>query len=77
MVRLAEQIEPESGNLGQHPPFVRDAGGQYPVEGADAVRADQQKAIAQIVDIAHLAAVDRQPWQGCLSNRSIGHSILG
>ena len=75
MVRLAEQLEPEGGDLRQHPPLVGNAGRQHPVEGADPVGADQQQAVAQIVNVAHLPAADRQPGQGRFSNNG-GHEWI-
>ena len=63
VVRLAQLREPEGGDLRQQPPLVRDGGGQNPVEGADPVGADQQQAIAQVVNIPHFAPPHRQTGQ--------------
>ena len=76
VVRLAEQLEPEGGDLRQHPPLVGNGRRQHPVEGADPVGADQQQAVAQIVDVAHLAAPHRQTRQGRFSNNGGGHEWI-
>ena len=52
MVRLAEQLEPEGGDLRQNPPLVGDGRRQHPIEGADPVGAHQQEAVAEIINIA-------------------------
>jgi hypothetical protein len=36
--------------------LVGDAGGQHPVEGADAVGGDDDEAVAKVVDVADLTA---------------------
>ena len=60
MVGLFKPIEPKRGYLRQYAPLVGYAGGKYPVEGADAVGADQQELIADVIDIAYFAAADGQ-----------------
>ena len=57
MIRLVEQFEPEQAGLRQHAPFVGNAGGQDPIEGADPVGGNQQQAVAEIINIADLAAM--------------------
>src|SRR5262245_55189646 len=56
MMRNVQIIEPEEGQRGQQPAFVGDAGGQHPVERAEAVGGHQNQPITQVVDVAHLAA---------------------
>ena len=53
---LVEAVEPEATELRQHAAFLRDAGGENPVEGADAIGAHQEEAIAEVVDVANFAA---------------------
>ncbi len=75
VVRLVQTVEPEGADLGEHAPLVGNAGGQHPVEGADAVGADQQQFVAQVVDIAHFAAADGQVLPGSFAGR-IGSWVL-
>ena len=58
---------------GQHPPLVGDAGGQDPVERAEPVGADQQEPVAQVVDVADLAAPHGQARQRGFENYGGGH----
>ena len=70
VIGLAQPLEPERADLRQHATLVGNAGGQDPVEGADAVGADQQQLVAQVVNVADLAAADRQVAQRRLQNGS-------
>ena len=55
--QVAKKFKPEKRKLGQHPPLVRDAGGQYIVKGGNAVGGDKQQPVfVQMVNVAHLAA---------------------
>ena len=54
-----QSLEPEGGNLVQHPPFVGNAVGQNDIEGRDAIRSHDQKAVPQIVDVPDLSAVQK------------------
>jgi hypothetical protein len=45
MVLNAESSKPEETQLIQDPTFVRDTVWHHPIEGADAIGADDQKAI--------------------------------
>ncbi len=49
-------FEPESGNLIEDRPFIRDRVGQNNVEGGKAIGRDKEEGIAEIEDFAHLAA---------------------
>src|SRR5262249_42276985 len=49
-------IEPEQRQRRQHAALVRDGSRQHPVEGADAIGGDNDETIAEIVDVADLAA---------------------
>ncbi len=56
---VARAVEPEGGHLGEDGALVRDAVGQDRVEGGDAVGRDHQEAaVAEVVGVAHLAAVE-------------------
>jgi hypothetical protein len=55
MVRHAQEVEPEHGETREHAALVGDAGRQHPVEGTDAVRGDEDEAVAEVVDVADLA----------------------
>ena len=50
--------EPEIGNLREHLALARDAVGHDDVEGRDAVGGDEQQAVAEVEDFAHLAALE-------------------
>jgi len=54
--QVAQKVEPENRELGQHFALVRDAGGQNVVESRDAVGGDDEKFVAHAIDIAHFAA---------------------
>ena len=48
-----QTLEPKLAQLRQHTPFVRNPAREYPVESTDAVGADDQKSIAEVIDIAN------------------------
>ena len=51
-----DDIEPVERKAGQDPALVGDAVGQHPVKRADAIGRDQEEAVAQVIDVANLAA---------------------
>ncbi len=53
--QVAQKVEPENGKLGQDLALVRDAGGKNVVECRDAVGSDNQKLLANAINIAHFA----------------------
>ena len=53
---IAHALEPEPGKLRQHLPLVRYAGAEHVVERGDAIGGDDQQLVADLVDIANLAA---------------------
>ena len=55
---VAHQVEPEERNLRQNLALARHAAGHDHVEGADPVGRNEEQRVAEVVDIAHLAAVD-------------------
>ena len=67
-------LEPESGELSENKPLIGDAGGQDDVEGGDAVGGDDEQLVAQVVDVAHLAAGVERQLQGSLGEHGGGHS---
>ena len=52
---VAEQLEPEERELGEHLALVRDRVGQHHVERAEAVGRDEQQPVAEVVEVADLA----------------------
>ena len=54
-----EEVEPEEAELGEHAALVGDAVGHDAVEGADAVGGDEEEGVAEVVDVADLAADGR------------------
>ena len=60
MVRLERfgLREPEIGNLREHLALARDAVGHDHVERREAVGGDEQQAVAEVEDFAHLAALE-------------------
>ena len=56
MVRWVEHIEPESANLRQHAPLVGNSRGEHVIKGADAIGADHQQPVAQVIHVAHFAS---------------------
>ena len=54
-LRLAE---PKIRNLGQYLTLARNAHGHDDIECGDAIRRDEQQTIAQVKDVAHLAALE-------------------
>src|SRR5205823_5383129 len=56
MVVVLQLAEPEDADAGEDSSLVGDAVGQDPVERADPVGGDDQEAaVAEVVDVAHLA----------------------
>ena len=55
-LRHAEEVEPEQRQGREDAALVGDAGRQHPVEGADAVGGDDDEPVAEVVDVADLAA---------------------
>jgi hypothetical protein len=51
-----EFFEPEKRELGKNAPFVGNGRGKNDVEGGKAIGGDDEKPIAEVVDIANLAA---------------------
>ena len=71
---LGEAAEPEVRELREDLPLVRDAGREHAVEGGDAVGRDEEEAVAEVVDVAHLSAARRrEPRQGSLEH-GFGHA---
>ena len=66
----------KAADLRQHAALVGNAGGQHPVERADAVGADQQQLVAQVVDIADFAAADLQIGQRSLQQGRLAHGVF-
>ena len=60
MVRLERfgLREPEIRNLREHLAFARNAVGHDDVESREAVGGDEQQAVAEVEDFAHLAALE-------------------
>src|SRR5262249_1101870 len=56
VVRDAQVIEPEPRQAGEDAALVGDAGRQHPVAGADPVAGDDDEAVAEVIDVAHLPA---------------------
>ena len=75
VIGLTEQVEPEGGDLRQHPPLVGDSAGQDPVEGADPIGAHQQEPVAQVVNIPHFAASHGQVAHRTLKHNRTVHGI--
>ena len=58
---VAHALEPEPRELRQHLALVGDAGAEHVVERGDAIGGDDEQLIADLVDVAHLAAaMERQ-----------------
>ena len=55
---LFEVVEPEERDLREHLALVRDRIGQDAVERRQAVRRHKQQRLAQVEDLAHLAALE-------------------
>ena len=53
---VGELPEPEVRELGQDLALVGDAGGEHAVEGGDPVARDEKERVAEIVELADLAA---------------------
>ena len=56
MVGDLQAIEPESTQSCQDAPLVGNAVGQHPIERTQTIGRDQKKPIAQIINVAYLAA---------------------
>ncbi len=56
----AEFFEPEKTQRGENPAFVGNAVGHHDVVSADAVGGDDQERIAQVINVANLAAANGQ-----------------
>src|SRR5262245_49653662 len=69
MVRDLQEVEPEQRHVRKDAPLVGNAGRQHPVEGADAVRGNDDEPVAEIVNIAHLAATARDAGNVTLQER--------
>ena len=74
VVRRVQLLEPELTDLRQHTSLVGDAGRQHPVECADAVGADQQQLVTQIIDVPDLAASHGQTRQRRL-HHGLAHDV--
>ena len=61
--------EPEERDLRQDAALVRDAGSEHVVEGGDSIGRDDHEAIAEVVDVAHLAVAIRS----AAGERSLEH----
>ena len=64
---VLQEVEPEEGKLGEDAPLVGDRRRKHDVEGADAIRGDDEQAIAEIVDVADFSA----PPEGQLGNPAL------
>jgi hypothetical protein len=61
---IAHAGEPETRQLRQHLALVGNAGAEHVVERGDAIGRDDQQAIVDLVDVAHLAtAVECQAFE--------------
>jgi hypothetical protein len=56
--QLGEALKPEVRKLREHLALARNAVGHDAVEGRDAIRGDEQKGIAQVENLADLAALE-------------------
>ncbi len=66
---IFQEIEPEERELRQDASLVGYRRGHDDVEGREAIRSHDKQAVAQIIDIAHLAARQRRDARKiCLSN---------
>ncbi len=70
-LRLAE---PEIGNLGQHLALARNAIGHDHVKGRNPVRRHEQQTVAEVKNLAHLAALElAKTGQVEFEQRSVRH----
>ena len=53
---VAQQIQPEDGELGQHSSFVGNGRWQDIIERGKTIRGDKDQELAGVVDVTHLAA---------------------
>ena len=73
---VARELEPEGGELGEDGPLVGDAVGQDDVEGGDAVGGHHEEVVAQVVGIAHLAAMEQgRAGEGSLHENGHGYVL--
>ena len=79
----AEQLEPERAELRQDAALVGNARRHHPVERADPVGRHQEQPVAQVIDIADLAAANGYTGQvgfkesGHGGSRGSGFSVQG
>jgi len=65
---VTEQVEPEERNPREYLALERDGVGKHDVERADPIRGDYEQAIAEVVDVSHLAlgvgakVIGREHW---------------
>ena len=52
---VAQEIEPEQRKLREYLALIRNAGGQYVVEGGDPVGGDEEQVVPDAIDIADFA----------------------
>ena len=71
VVLHAEELHPEKGKLVEDLALVGNTAGEDYVERADAVCHDHQELVAEIKDIADLAALLRKPRYGAFEERMI------
>ena len=53
---FTQKLEPKQRHLRKHAPFIGDAGRQNEVERRDAVRSNNQQAVAIFINVADLAS---------------------
>jgi hypothetical protein len=70
-----EEVEPEGGDLGEDLPLVRDAGAEHVVEGGDAVGGDEEKVVAEGVEVADLAAGEQGKAAKVGGKKRFGHFV--
>lgn len=70
-----QQIEPEATHLREEFSFIRNACGEDPVKGTDAIRGDEQELVAKVVNIANLALAGCHAREMALRNRRMRERI--
>ena len=55
---VAELLKPKKGELRENAALIRDRGGHDDVEGGKTIGGDDEEFVAEVVDIANLAARD-------------------
>jgi hypothetical protein len=69
-------LQPPRSDLSEHGTFVRNRLWHHHIESADAIRGnDEQPIVADIVDVANLAAPDQWERQFSLRNRGTHHDF--